>query len=203
MVDFARRWHSAASIVVTASSGIAAMLIGGCTLHAALGVSVSLDPPEPKEHHVQAWSEIGLIIVDEFSMITPAMFDLLERRLRALKCRLDTPFGGVHIVLCGDFYQLPPVASVPIYRIPSEADNKKDSRALASSRGRDWWRSILTDVIELTQNHRQGDTRWAESLGRWRINQPTQQDIDDVNNRYCDPNSGTNLSYFIYTKKLI
>jgi hypothetical protein len=49
--DFARRWHSIASTVIGASSGVAAMLIGGCTLHSALGIGIRREPPKPTQQH--------------------------------------------------------------------------------------------------------------------------------------------------------
>ncbi|KAK4003840.1 hypothetical protein OUZ56_005591 [Daphnia magna] len=59
--------------------------------------------------------------------------------------------------------------------------------AIESMRGRHLWRTELTDVIEFTENHRQTiDRPWADSLERWRINQPTDDDIAAVNNRFVD-----------------
>lgn len=98
-------------MVVCASSGAAAVLVGGCTIHTALGIRISLKPP----------LLLYLLIIDEFSMVTPGLFDLLDSRLRLLKNRPDTRFGGIHLVLIGDFYQLPPVGSC-IYKIPSIRD---------------------------------------------------------------------------------
>jgi hypothetical protein len=76
--DFARRWHPTASIVVCASSGVAAVLIGGCTLHSAFGNSTRMVDSEPSSDQIIAWSEIGLLILDEFSMIQPALFTFLN-----------------------------------------------------------------------------------------------------------------------------
>jgi hypothetical protein len=77
-VDFARRWHSTASVVVCASSGVAAVLIGGCTLHSAFGNSTRLVDSEPSSDQIIAWSAIGLLILDEFGMIQPALFTFLN-----------------------------------------------------------------------------------------------------------------------------
>jgi hypothetical protein len=101
-VDFARRWHSTASVVVCASSGVAAVLIGGCTLHSALGISARMVDSDPSSDQIIAWSEIGLLILDEFSMIQPALFDFMKRRLEKLKGN-SKPYGAIHLVLKGDF----------------------------------------------------------------------------------------------------
>ena len=183
-VDFARRWHSMASHVICASSGVAAILIGGCTLHSALGIGTNPLPPEPNSNHIQAWSEIGVMFLDEFSMVKPALYSLTNSRLQKMKARLDKPFGGVHLVFTGDFYQLQPVGSF-IFQTPTQFENDKDSNAKESMKGRHLWKTQLTDVIELTENHRQtADPEWADALERWRINQPTREDIERVNSRY-------------------
>ena len=98
-VDYARRWHSSASVVITANCGIAAVLVGGCTLHCALGIQIQKNPPNPSLSQREAWSEVGVLFIDEFSMTKKEMYDLLDTRLRKLKDRPDLPFGGVHLIL--------------------------------------------------------------------------------------------------------
>ena len=176
VVDFARRWHSSSAIVICASCGAAAVLIGGCTLHSALGIHISLNPPDPTEEQILAWSHIGVLFIDEFSMINPALFDLTDSRLRKLKGRLDLPFGGIHVVFCGDFYQLPPIGAC-IYKPPTASETSQDNHAIATMRGIQLWKDCLSDAIELTENHRQADPKWAASLERWRVNQPTAQTL--------------------------
>ena len=98
-VDYARRWHSSASVVITANCGIAAVLVGGCTLHCALGIQIEKNPASPSQSQREAWSEVGVLFIDEFSMTKQGMYDLLDIRLRQLKDRMDVPFGGVHLIL--------------------------------------------------------------------------------------------------------
>lgn len=188
-VDFARRWHATASSIVCASTGVAAVLVEGCTLHFALAINVNLKPAEPKPKHIMAWSEVGVAFIDEFSMITPSLFDLLDSRLRKLKNRFDVPFGGLHIIFSGDFYQLPPVGP-KIYSnaahvgTSKSAKARKPSNSLALIRARDLWASCLSDAMILDENLRQQqDEDWANALERWRINQPTAKDIADINAR--------------------
>jgi hypothetical protein len=175
--------------VICASTGIAAVLIGGCTVHCALGLQLKMNPAPPSPAQIEAWSEVGVIFVDEFSMIKQDMFALMDSRLRELKCR-DAPFGGVHLCLSADLYQLPPVAGTLISTLPKMKRRQADKAYLGELRGHTLWRESLTDVIELTENHRQTDVKYAESLTRWRINQPLQKDIDAVNSRYME-GSGT------------
>ena len=178
-LDFARRWHSASTVVVTATSGIAAMLIGGCTLHSALGIGTKANPPKPSQTLINAWSKIGILIIDEISMMRASLLDLLDTRLRQLKTRLNKIFGGIHLVFCGDFYQLPPVGTSLITSEQLLQNGKKEQ--LSSLRGQELWVSCLTDVIILEENLRQSDLEWAASLLRWRVNQPTEEDISLIN----------------------
>ena len=182
--DFARRWHSDSTVVVSATSGIAAMLIGGCTLHSALGIGTRANPPKPSQNMINAWSHIGILIVDEISMMKASLFDLLDTRSRQLKTRMNKIFGGVHIIFCGDFYQLPPVGTSLITSEQLLTKEKKEQ--LSSLRGQELWLSCLTDVIILEENQRQSDPEWASSLLRWRMNQPTEKDIALINRNFVD-----------------
>ena len=119
-LDFARRWYSTSSVIVTGISGIAAMLIGGCTLHSALGIGTQPRPKEPSETLINKWSHISLLIIDEVSMMQVSLLVLLNTRLRQLKARMNKIFGGIHIVFSGDVYQLPPVGTS---RIESEGSS--------------------------------------------------------------------------------
>ncbi|KAI9555937.1 hypothetical protein GHT06_018476 [Daphnia sinensis] len=107
--------------------------MAGCTLHAALGIDIDMNPPEPNSNHIQAWSEIGIMFLDEFSTIKPSLYFLTNNRLQKIKGRFDKPFGGVHVISSGDFYQLSPIDSF-IFSTPTQYDNEKDANAIESMR---------------------------------------------------------------------
>ena len=99
----------------TASTGAAASLIGGTTLHAFAGIGtgngtlehcISLASREP---HASVWRRCGCLVIDEISMIDAEFFDKLEAVARSVR-KNRKPFGGIQLVLCGDFCQLPPVS---------------------------------------------------------------------------------------------
>jgi hypothetical protein len=69
---------------------------------------------------------------------------------------------------------------------PENASNKN---ALSSMRGSDKWLKLTTDTKELLENHQKTDTSLTESQQRRRINQPTKQDIEDINSRYLESHS--------------
>ena len=100
---------------VTASTGIAACNIGGTTVHSFAGVGIATDPKEALAEKVardaraaSRWRRCNTLIIDEISMIDADLFDKLEFVARHVR-RSSLPFGGIRLVLCGDFFQLPPV----------------------------------------------------------------------------------------------
>ena len=99
----------------TASTGAAASLIGGTTLHAFAGIGTGNGTLEHcitlafRESHASIWRRCGCLIIDEVSMIDADFFDKLEGVARAVR-KSRKPFGGIQLVLCGDFCQLPPVS---------------------------------------------------------------------------------------------
>lgn len=103
------------STFVTASTGAAACHIGGTTLHSFAGIGTgeaSLDQclaMASKDHRAATWRRCKCLIIDEISMVDAEFFDKIEAIARML-CNSDKPFGGIQLVLCGDFLQLPPVS---------------------------------------------------------------------------------------------
>lgn len=98
----------------TASTGSAACHIGGTTLHAFAGIGTGGGAVQQciqlasREHKAAQWRKCCCLIIDEISMIDADYFDKLEAVARAVR-KSKQPFGGIQLVLCGDFLQLPPV----------------------------------------------------------------------------------------------
>ena len=98
----------------TASTGSAACQIGGTTLHAFAGIGSGSAPLEQcitqalREHKAAQWRKCRCLIIDEISMIDADYFDKLDAVAKAVR-KSKQPFGGIQLVLCGDFLQLPPV----------------------------------------------------------------------------------------------
>jgi len=117
-------------VVVTTSTGVSAVLMGGCTLHCAAGISVPRFTSDFKkirnQPYKQAWEQLEVLIIDEVSMISGEFFDQFEEQVRKLRNN-DQPFGGLQLVLVGDFAQLPPVVTKP----PAETWKLVDQKRLA------------------------------------------------------------------------
>ena len=102
--------------VASASTGAAACLIGGTTVHQFAGMGTGAGTLDQcislasRQHKREQWRRCQSLIIDEVSMISGDFFDKLEAVARAVR-RSREPFGGIKLVLCGDFFQLPPVMS--------------------------------------------------------------------------------------------
>ena len=103
------------STFVTASTGVAAYLIGGSTLHSFGGIGSDQATLEQsvarasRPVHAARWRRCQHLVVDEISMVEADYFDRLEAVARAVRGKKE-PFGGIQLILTGDFFQLPPVS---------------------------------------------------------------------------------------------
>lgn len=99
----------------TASTGVAACLVGGTTLHAFAGMGTGGGSQEDciamasRDPHASTWRQCRCLVIDEISMVDAEFFDKMEGVARVVR-KSRAPFGGIQLVVCGDFLQLPPVA---------------------------------------------------------------------------------------------
>lgn len=147
---------------VCASTGIAALNVGGCTVHSWAGLGLGRDSAEEiaKKHNERKnavwWNmrQCKQLAIDEVSMIDAELFAKLDRVLQLV--RLDgRPFGGVQLILFGDFLQLPPVG-----------EDGKPVRFAFESRS---WEQARIHVRVLRDVMRQKDREFAEILSRVRV----------------------------------
>jgi len=103
------------STAITASTGIAATHIGGVTIHSWSGIGIKnrlteydIDELEQKKNLYIRYKSTQVLIIDEISMLHATRLDMVDLIARTIR-RDERPFGGMQVVLCGDFFQLPPV----------------------------------------------------------------------------------------------
>jgi len=107
---------------VTAPTGIAAVLIGGSTIHSWSGVGLGRNgltyylsafrPPaegQKPDQRVRPWVTTNVLILDEVSMLSPDLLELLNAIGKHVRKEPYKPFGGIQVICSGDFFQLPPV----------------------------------------------------------------------------------------------
>ncbi|XP_075040101.1 ATP-dependent DNA helicase PIF1 [Mixophyes fleayi] len=154
------------STYATASTGVAACHIGGTTLHAFAGIGSGKAPLEQcieMAHRPgvrQHWISCRHLIIDEISMVEGELFDKLEAVARAVRCR-DEPFGGIQLIVCGDFLQLPPV---------TQASSQTKFCFQAKS-----WRKCIHLNMELTAVRRQTDKKFISLLQAIRLGRCTEE----------------------------
>ena len=97
------------------------------------------------------WRLCKVLIIDEISMIDGHLFDLIEQLARKLKGGQEKPFGGIQVICCGDFFQLPPV-NVKTFVFESSC-----------------WSSVMSESIELRTVFRQKDKKFIDILNELRL----------------------------------
>ena len=103
-----------ASVAVTASTGIASTHINGQTIHSWSGIGVATALTEPllkliRSRRRRKIQDTDILVIDEVSMLHAWLFDMVDQVCRIIR-RDPRPFGGMQVVLSGDFFQLPPVS---------------------------------------------------------------------------------------------
>ena len=103
-----------ASVAVTASTGIAATHLNGQTIHSWSGVGVAQVMTDTllkqiKTRRGKRIRATDILVIDEISMMHAWLFDMVDQVCRIIR-RDPRPFGGMQVVLSGDFFQLPPVS---------------------------------------------------------------------------------------------
>ena len=124
-----------------APTGIAASLISGRTLHSLFGLSRASnldglvregsDCVAKKLAHLKVdFRGVRLLVIDEVSQLTAKLIDDIDKKLRLIT-GVGKPFGGLHVIFCGDFVQLPPVSAAPLYVTPGHMFPKFEVNVLA------------------------------------------------------------------------
>ncbi|WP_206478789.1 AAA family ATPase [Kocuria sp. KRD140] len=109
--------HTRRNVVVVAPTGIAALNVGGYTIHRLLSLAPGMSPEEVRRgryypgRFAATLRELHTLIVDEASMVRADLFDCLVAALERFGPKPGRKYGGVQLVLVGDLYQLPPVVT--------------------------------------------------------------------------------------------
>ncbi len=147
---------------ITASTGIASTHINGRTIHSWAGLGINHTFPQKVIKKIIRNKKIRVnvrqtktLIIDEVSMINDYHLDVIDTVCKAIK-RNTKPFGGIQIVLSGDFFQLPPIN-----------DQKGSGNFINYSA---IWENMDLKVCYLTEQHRQADKKYHKFLNDMRSN---------------------------------
>jgi len=174
------KWLRAHGIepAITASTGIAATHLGGMTIHAWSGIGIrkfltdaDADAIASKEHVARRIGKTSVLIIDEVSMLSGDVFAMVDRVLREVRGH-ERPFGGVQVVLVGDFFQLPPIGGTggePQFAFESEV-----------------FQSLHVLPLYLSEQFRSGDTSLDRVLQHIRSGEADKDDISILMSRECE-----------------
>lgn len=186
--------------IFVAPTGLAAMNIGGATINRTFMI-----PPtilSKSDYHVNKWlsgalrsSEVKTIVIDEISMVRADTFICLDQKLRRV-FNHTKPFGGVQIVVVGDFYQLPPVIT--------QSDENEYFRHYDSvfAFDTDSWRSLNIVPVVLKTIHRQSDEATVRALDCIRRGEVSEAVIKWINYRCANNEVSEDAITLCTTNKL-
>jgi ATP-dependent DNA helicase PIF1 len=163
-------------IHVTASTGIAAVNVSGVTLHSWAGIGNGSSPASDIVRFINSGPgtkirrqirKAKILAIDEISMISADVLDLVNDVFKMVK-QNDSPFGGIQVIMLGDFYQLPPVSK----------DQKVDFCFNANA-----WQEADLKLFELTEVFRQSDLQFIQLLNNIRHAALNEDDLNLLNHR--------------------
>ncbi|MEK7584012.1 MAG: helix-turn-helix domain-containing protein [Patescibacteria group bacterium] len=153
---------------ITASTGIAATHIGGMTIHSWSGIGIrkslskqDLDQLAHNKKAVSRMTRTDILIIEEISMLDASTLSAVEAACRAVR-KKSAPFGGMHVILVGDFFQLPPISR--------EGEPPARFAYLSPS-----WQEANLTVCYLSEQHRQDDDRFLTFLTSLRMGNITDE----------------------------
>jgi len=166
-------WNTSKQLVICAPTGVAALNVGGQTIHSLFRLPIGVIA----DHEIEQSAElkkllnaIETLVVDEVSMVNADLLDAMDRSLRQARQRPNEAFGGVQLVLFGDPFQLAPV--------PGDGDERAyfadRYRSIWFFDARVWDETDLT-IYELGTIHRQHELEFKQLLNAVRHGQVTAE----------------------------
>ena len=168
-------------IVVLAPTGIAAINIGGATIHSFFRFPhrlITENEIRKRKGKGKLFTSLDTLVIDEVSMVRADIMDGIDLALRKNRERPDEPFGGVQVILFGDLYQLPPVVENDLEEFFSE---HYESPFFFSA---NVFRETNLAKFELQRIFRQSDPEFIRLLNNVRNNEVQQNHLETLNQRY-------------------
>ncbi len=187
------------SVVILAPTGVAAVNVGGQTVHSFFKFKPDVTPNSAersgkiaaKTKRGKLYKKLDSIIIDEISMVRADLFDCMDLFLRSVRGNRDEPFGGVRIIMIGDLYQLPPVVTSKerdIFAGYYDGAHFFDSHV---------FEEIDLEIVELEKIYRQNDEQFIKLLGGIRNRSITDEELACLNERY-DPDFDPGDDLYVY-----
>src|SRR5512136_2691882 len=175
---------TARQVAVLAPTGVAALNVGGQTIHSFFGFKPDVTPASVRKRIRGAGTDIyrklDAIVIDEVSMVRADLLDCVDAFLRLNGPEAGSPFGGLQMIFIGDLYQLPPVVT---------SAEKMLFKTLYLSPyffSAHVFQGLEVEFVELEKIYRQQDDRFIDLLNAIRNRTVTEEDLGLLNSRF-DP----------------
>jgi len=177
---------------ITASTGIAATHIGGMTIHSWSGIGIKetltrydLDKIATSEYVNRRVRKTKVLIIDEISMLRAETLSMVDAVCREIK-QNDEPFGGIQVILVGDFFQLPP--------IEKNYSEQRQEKLIKTEKARfayesETWRRLAPIICYLSEQYRQDDKDFLEILSAIRRNVFKKKHYEFLKQRHVKENN--------------
>lgn len=184
------------NIVILAPTGVAAVNIGGATIHSFFQFKpdVTLEKAWAKGGKVkkpELYKSLDAIVIDEISMVRADLLDCIDAFMRKV-CQSMKPFGGKRVIMFGDLYQLPPVVTrddAEIFRTRYDSAFFFSADVIS--------RTPLT-FVELDHIYRQTDDEFIRILNSIRENTASDKDLALLNTRVYEDYAPPPEEYVIH-----
>ncbi len=168
------------SVSVTATTGLAATHLNGRTIHSWAGIGIQTEITANLIEKILSKKTLAndirttdVLIIDEISMLHDYRLDMVDQVCQVVKNEMDKPFGGLQVVLSGDFFQLPPVG-----RAGEETKFVVDSAA---------WKNLKPRICYLNEQYRQSkDNDLSEILNALRNNTLQYTHVEKLKSRQLE-----------------
>ncbi len=176
LLNFLKRNYGHLGLEITASTGIAAVNIGGATIHSWAGIGLANLPIDQIVGNILSGKfsrirrrirQAKALAIDEISMISAEVFEILDQVFRRIR-ENNAPMGGVQMLLFGDFLQLPPV------------NRGGDFNFCFHSQA---WQNLNLETFELEEIFRQSDQKFIKILNNLRFGKLDQSDREVLESR--------------------
>ncbi len=166
------------NIAVLAPTGVAAVNIGGQTIHSFFKFGPDITPDKVRKYDDNAalYNALEAIVIDEISMVRADLLDCVDKALKLSRSD-KKPFGGMQIIFIGDLYQLSPVVTGKereVFRTHYKSQYFFDSKA---------FNNLEMEMIELEKIYRQKDHKFINILNAIRNNSVTAEQLREINKR--------------------
>ena len=172
--------YTGKKIVILAPTGVAAVNIGGQTIHSFFKFPPRLIQKNTirRRRDTDIIGKLDAVVIDEVSMVRADLMDGIDYALRLNRGEMKKPFGGVQMIFFGDLFQLPPVVDKAAKEL---LDEQYPSPYFFSAKV---FHDSSLKHIELTRIYRQKDKKFIELLTRLRNKEHTDHDLRLLNGRH-------------------